>query len=431
MDAMTSLSREMFEYALHMDSIQNAVQVLLSHPHVRSMGDILSEFSDAEDVKKQIVDGLCQWFPENNREALDRKVRNWLNGKTQSLAKEDAFVVSRIFSLSLERANEFLKMAAGEGIHWRNPEDIVWAYSIVQNLGPEESRSLLHRANALYEQPMAAAISANAYTADVFEKLQPVLYRSQEELLSFLEAQKDSLGALHNTAYQLFFRFMDILSRGYEDGDVAALFQEMTAKEKKRKEAEKADREATARMELEGWKSAQPLNRTSEKEKRLQEMDGDTELYRPEAMSTSEILETYLYRSLVPVKERGKGSAEASFSAIQRSIRQNWPDEATLSKMRSRKKDVSRKVLILLFLATDGSGSDFTQDEDEEEPFTQEEQFLDLYARMNFMLASCGFQKLDPRNPFDWMILYCISTGDLWESDQRLPAMLRAAFPEG
>lgn len=431
MDAMTSLSREMFEYALHMDSIQNAVQVLLSHPHVRSMGDILSEFSDAEDVKKQIVDGLCQWFPENNREALDRKVRNWLNGKTQSLAKEDAFVVSRIFSLSLERANEFLKMAAGEGIHWRNPEDIVWAYSIVQNLGPEESRSLLHRANALYEQPMAAAISANAYTADVFEKLQPVLYRSQEELLSFLEAQKDSLGALHNTAYQLFFRFMDILSRGYEDGDVAALFQEMTAKEKKRKEAEKADREATARMEREGRKSAQPLNRTSEKEKRLQEMDGDTELYRPEAMSTSEILETYLYRSLVPVKERGKGSAEASFSAIQRSIRQNWPDEATLSKMRSRKKDVSRKVLILLFLATDGSGSDFTQDEDEEEPFTQEEQFLDLYARMNFMLASCGFQKLDPRNPFDWMILYCISTGDLWESDQRLPAMLRAAFPEG
>ena len=430
MDAMTSLSREMFECALHMDSIQCAAQVLLSHPHIRTMGDILMKFSNTADVKKQLVDGLCQWFPESNREALDRKVRNWLNGKNQSIAKEDAFAVSRIFSLPLEQANEFLKMAAGEGIHWRNPEDIVWAYSIVQNLGPEESRSLLERASALCKQPMAAAISANTYTADVFEKLQPVLYHSQEELLSFLEAQKDSLGALHNTAYQLFCQFMDILGKGYADGDVAALFQEMTAKEKKRKEAKKADREATARMEREGGKSPQPLNRTSEKEKRLQEMDGDTELYRPEAMSTSEILETYLYRSLVPVKERGKRSAEASFSAIQRSIRQNWPDEATLSKMRSRKKDVSRKVLILLFLATDGSGSEFTLDE-EEEPFTQEEQFLDLYTRMNFMLASCGFQKLDPRNPFDWMILYCISTGDLWESDQRLPAMLRTAFPEG
>ena len=162
MDAMTSLSRKMFEYALHMDSIQRAAQVLLSHPHIRTMGDILMEFSNTADVKKQLVDGLFQWFPESSREALDRKVRNWLNGKTQSLTKEDAFVVSRIFSLSLERANEFLKMAAGEGIHWRNPEDIVWAYSIVHTLGPEESRSLLHRANALYEQPMAAAISADA-----------------------------------------------------------------------------------------------------------------------------------------------------------------------------------------------------------------------------------------------------------------------------
>ena len=430
MDAMTSLSREMFEYALHMDSIQSAAQVLLSHPHIRTMGDMLMEFSNTADVKKQLVDGLCQWFPESNQEALDRKVRNWLNGKNQSIAKEDAFAVSRIFFLSLERTNEFLKMAAGEGIHWRNPEDIVWAYSIVQNLGPEQTRLLLDQTAELCQQPSECVPIANAYTADVFEKLQPVLYRSQEELLSFLQTQKDSLGALHNTAYQLFCQFMDILSKGYADGDVAALFQEMTAKEKKRKEAEKADRETTARMELEGWKSAQPLNRTSEKEKRLQETDGDTELYRPEAISTSEILETYLYRNLVPIKERGKGSAEASFSAIQRSIRQNWPDEATLSKMKSRKKDVTRKVLILLFLATDGSGSDFIQDEDEEEPFTQEEQFLDLYTRMNFMLASCGFQKLDPRNPFDWMILYCISTGDLWESDQRLPAMLRAAFPE-
>ena len=430
MDDMTSLSREMFEYALHVDSIQCAAQVLLSHPHVRTMDDILAEFANTANVKKQLVDGLCQWFPESSREALDRKVRNWLNGKNQSIAKEDAFAVSRIFSLSLERANEFLKMAAGEGIHWRNPEDLVWAYSIVQNLGTEQTRLLLDQAAELCQQPAECVPIANAYTADVFEKLKPVLYHSQEELLSFLEAQKDSLGALHNTAYQLFCQFMDILSKGYADGDVAALFQEMTAKEKKRKETEKADREATARMEREDQKLAHPLNKTPDKEKRLQEMDGDTELYRPEAMSTSEILEIYLYRSLVPVKERGKGSTEASFSAIQRSIRQNWPDEATLSKMKSRKKDVTRKVLILLFLATDGFGSDFTLDEDDEEPFTQEEQFLDLYTRMNLMLTSCSFQKLDPRNPFDWMILYCISTGDLWESDQRLPAMLRATFPE-
>ena len=46
------------------------------------------------------------------------------------------------------------------------------------------------------------------------------------------------------------------------------------------------------------------------------------------------------------------------------------------------------------------------------------------------MLNSCGFLKLDPRSPFDWMILFCISTGDLWESDARLRTMLTEMFPE-
>lgn len=410
MDTMTSLSKEMLEYALHMDSVQHAAEVLLTHPHVRTMGEIFTDFSSAADVKKQMVDGLVHWCPENNRDALDRKVRNWLGGKTQNIAKEDAFIVSRIFGLSLERANEFLKMTAGEGIHWRDPEDIVWSYAIVQDLAPEQTRHLLDQAEELCRLPAESVPASIVYTADVFEKLQPVLYGSQEDLLSFLKDHKTSLGSLHNTAYQLFIQFMELLIRGYQDSDIAALFREMTAKEKKQKAA---DRQTP-----------------TDKVKSLEDLEGDTDLFRPEAMDTSEILQTYLYRNLIPVKERGKASAENAFSAIQQSIRQNWPDEATLSKMKGRKKDVTRKTLILLFLATDGSGSSFTQEEEEEEPLTQEDRFLDIYTRMNLMLTACGFQKLDPRNPFDWMILYCISTGDLWDSDQRLPAMLRAMFPE-
>jgi len=38
--------------------------------------------------------------------------------------------------------------------------------------------------------------------------------------------------------------------------------------------------------------------------------------------------------------------------------------------------------------------------------------------------------KLDPRSAFDWMVLFCISTGDLWESDERIQAMLLEMFPK-
>lgn len=51
-------------------------------------------------------------------------------------------------------------------------------------------------------------------------------------------------------------------------------------------------------------------------------------------------------------------------------------------------------------------------------------------SRKVLMLSSSGFQQLDPRSPFDRMILFCIAAGDLWESDDRLQKILTSIFPE-
>ena len=51
------------------------------------------------------------------------------------------------------------------------------------------------------------------------------------------------------------------------------------------------------------------------------------------------------------------GEEKFVFTTVKENVAANWPDEATLSKMKTRKTDVTRKVLILLFLATD-QGSD-------------------------------------------------------------------------
>ena len=89
--------------------------------------------------------------------------------------------------------------------------------------------------------------------------------------------------------------------------------------------------------------------------------------------------------------------------------------------MLQRKQDISRKALILLFLATDGTDSDF---DEFDEPEASDDVFLSLYTRLNAMLTACGFPQLDPRSPFDWVILFCISSGDLWISDERLQEIL-------
>ena len=72
--------------------------------------------------------------------------------------------------------------------------------------------------------------------------------------------------------------------------------------------------------------------------------------------------------------------------------------------MKQREIDVTRKVLILLFLATDGEESEYA----EQEEMDADEAFESMETRLNLMLADCGFAQLDSRTPFDWMVLYCM-----------------------
>ena len=148
MDSMTVLTREMFEQTQTIETIDEAVDLLLNYEHFRTLGDVLRQFSGAPDLKASLVAGLQHWNQEDKPDSIDRKVRNWLNGKTQSISKQDAFVISRIMHLTLEQTEEFLKYAAGEGIHWRNPEDIVWGYAIIHDRSLSQTKVLLEHAGA-------------------------------------------------------------------------------------------------------------------------------------------------------------------------------------------------------------------------------------------------------------------------------------------
>lgn len=168
-------------------------------------------------------------------------------------------------------------------------------------------------------------------------------------------------------------------------------------------------------------------------------------------MSVREITDVYLYNKLIPrVKKRTVKNNDTQarvLSAIERDVQQNWPDETTLSKMLNRKMDISRKALILLFLATDGDTmndvetdsvwtADFARNEDLDRAEldarwqdSHEDGFEDLYMRMNAMLADCGFAQLDPRVPFDWMILYCMCADETMLIDSRVQQFLAELFP--
>ena len=89
--------------------------------------------------------------------------------------------------------------------------------------------------------------------------------------------------------------------------------------------------------------------------------EGSSMYLKPgERLTIRDILREYFYENNVlyakeMVRESKKKNSRLGenekriFTAIEKNISDSWPDEAALSKMKSRKLDVTRKVLILLF----------------------------------------------------------------------------------
>ena len=140
----------------------------------------------------------------------------------------------------------------------------------------------------------------------------------------------------------------------------------------------------------------------------------DAEQANAEVYSLERIARTY-FRMNVPT-----GKKTGGYDYLQKAIKKNWPGSTELQKMKSRKIDVSRKALLLLFLITedflyseDLQYSD-RSDEDEalfllEEEDSPRDQLEIALKKANLFLETYGMNQLDPGNPFDCLILYAMA----------------------
>lgn len=327
-------------------SAQTAVTALMEEVQIRSFRDMLAAFADVDGLRDRLVDGLCENDAARVRDSVDKKVRGWLSGKYQPTRREDLMELCFILRLDSRRADAFLAASGDAGLHWREPRELVYAFALDHGLRYPE-------AIALYERVKPGDVAgdgmAESFTPLIRQEAQRC--QTEDELRQYLLSAAGKLGQLHNTAYQHFMAMMQVLEA--------------------------------------------PESSAGQDERHY---------------STREIVEKYLDRNLPSARE-GKKMEDK-----KRSVLADWPDEIILSRMKNRKVDVTRKVLILLFLATDSGDEDevdweddYSYDEDElPEEDSAEAAFRSTHMRMNQMLADCGFRQLDPRNAFDWLVLYCM-----------------------
>ena len=365
-------------------TIDRAISFLEKEAVPRSLEEILANYGDPVILRQKMTCGLKKNHPELGSGSVEKRVWGWFAGKHQ-IKKADAIELCYILGLNLDQADSFVAFVSEEKLHWRDPEEIIDIFALDHGYTYAQSLELKDRMKsglAVAKEKMDS--DRESFTPSIRKEVEAL--RDEDDLLEFLRCSAGRLGDLHNNAYSLFNQRLKILAEP---------------------------------------SSSYPLMEEEE----------------PERLTIRDILREYMFennvsyaKELARQTKKGKLSAEEGmiFSAIQKKVSDNWPDETSVSRMKSRKTDVTRKVLILLLMATEEGFEPYEPEYDEEDDYipTREEVFDDIYGRLSQTLEDCGFAGLDPRSPFDWMILYSICVQDFFEADIRMRELFRAMYGE-
>lgn len=375
-DTSTEFTRLMYDMATSQSlTLAAAADQLKQDAHIRTISETLARYAripanNTGAVLDFFLERLLVHSPSGaKRDTIRRKIQMWLNGDIQSISKQGAIQLSFALNLSPEEASQFLYRTCGEGFHWRDPEELVFLFALREKMTYPEA--LLLRDDLAGKQLLSPG-NKNESSLTGLVRQDAECISGASELEEFLRQSQELLGSFHNTAYSLFREYLNILC-------------------------------------------APEINDLLDPEKKI---------------SVREVTAAYLHDAILSrFKKAVKGTPEAEtpvLSALQRDIQQNWPDEVSVSRMLHRKTDVTRKALILLFLATDGAVS---LNEPDNDLLEEDEDFESRYTRLNATLCDCGFAPLDSRSPFDWMIIYCMCIEEAMFIDSQIEAFLNAIFP--
>lgn len=328
-----------------------------------SFSDLLREVWQGEgSLAVRLTAQLTEYEGGKNREKTARKVRNWMHDRNLPKNREEVFKICFALKLDEERAEKILGMTAESGIHYRNPGEMIYAFCLRR--GYEYVQAVRIKEQLLGEIfpkgfPGEETAGADRQPLNLTGYVRRRFQRvmTEDELKRFLESSRERFGLYHNTAYRKFRRMLDCLIR----------------------------------PEI-----------------------SESGLPEDQIYSIRKAVEQYL-RMGIPYERRLGG-----YTRIQREIKQHWPSAKSIYEMRTRKIDVDRKTLILLYLATEGENELQTEDMKLAE---------EHHRRMDLMLSECGMPQLNVQNPFDYLVLQAACGGD--EDDfigMKMERMIRKIF---
>lgn len=368
---LTEISEFNYSHITGGDATPEEIVAFLQHGALyRDFKTTLERLGLDGDLRARLVEGLTT-ITGNSRDAVGRKVRNWLSGKNTPQNREQLFQIAFALKLTEAQASSLLTSAAECGIHYRDPRELVYAYALRTGKCYQDAQMLLTQADEIYQASHTHSHRGEfpvRFTRTLRDEFAVV--DNDKALLEFFHEFGGDLGELHETAWREFMALYETL------------------------------RQPDAGLDIDP--------------KGKQETQSET-------YSVGRIVDTYL-RMHVPLEKK-----TTNYTYLQKVLKKNWPNASSIQRMRTRKQDVDRKTMILLYLITEEFDCEGEVDlwEDEDADTRMETRLL----RMNLFLERCGMNRLDPASPFDCLVIYAMRTMEDQSAGEKFEQALHQLFP--
>lgn len=334
----------------------------------RDFGQVLREVYPGEDLAECLKEGMARITGED-RAGISKKVGNSLKGKNLPKNRETLFQICFVLGLDEGAAFRVLGTALDTGIHYRNPGELVYAFGLRTGMDYEDARALREQTEMWVRKEMESWAFGGMEGKAYTKQVRDAFaqVRTRQELTDFFQEHMGEFGYLHETAYRKFTELLKTLT--------------------------------------------EPVGALGE---------GQEEKYTME-----EVVRLYIRMHVPETKKTG------NYNVLQKMVKKYWPNESSLLRMKNRKEDVSRKAMLLLYLATEA----FEEDKDQELYFEEEEEDEDTLwemrlKQMELFLDLYGMNPLDPGNPFDLLVIYALRTQVGGFVSDRMEAVLEELFEE-
>ena len=389
LNVVSSPTQRAMSMALWTFDLDEAVQYINKDFEVRKFDEILKNV--IRERAKKTGESEADLLKTLKKELGGQNLSNWTTGAVR-ISRGSVIKIAFFFQMTYEETEAFLKACWLDGFYMRDVKDVIYRYALENGWKFSEAEKMINKfASTDYENSDPKVKGTVQKNVTEFLRSELCLAQTKKELEKKINHNKHLFGSFRRRTYEYFMKLYGQVEDGLFKANTIDLLSSFSRNENAR---------ANIKFDL----------KKSEEGKKLagydRKIDEVVERKLKKTISQTDICDLVLLG--IPKIKNGILN-----KTLRELLTEHINTRSTLSEIINKIEQkgnivqVDRKYFILFWLASDNGNIDNFINNNYEDELN----FKEHYRTLNKVLETYGMAALDPRHPFDWIIINSMRYG--------------------